>query len=131
MLSLWLRTSGCHRRSLISFTQAPDAVTKRASTEGGRIEARGFQRYLGEVKSPGSMLLVYAAREGEVALDGEGRNSPFAIAVVQRLATPGVEVDKLFRLVRDDVMEATAGRQELYTYGSLPGNEDFFFVARK
>jgi len=27
-------------------------------------------------------------------------------------------------------MEATAGRQEPYTYGSLPGREDFFFVAK-
>jgi hypothetical protein len=32
--------------------------------------------------------------------------------------------------LRDDVMEATAGRQEPYTYGSLPGKEDFFFVAK-
>jgi hypothetical protein len=56
---------------------------------------------------------------------------PYAtVAVVQRLATPGVEINKLFRLVRDDVMEATAGRQKPYTYGSLPGGEDFFFVAR-
>ena len=47
---------------------------------------------------------------------------------MQRIATPGVEINKLFRLVRDDVMEATAGRQEPYTYGSLPGSEDFFFV---
>jgi hypothetical protein len=39
-----------------------------------------------------------------------------------------VEINKIFRLVRDDVMEATAGRQEPYTYGSLPGKEDFFFV---
>ena len=29
-----------------------------------------------------------------------------------RGATPNVEINKLFRLVRDDVMEATAGRQE-------------------
>ena len=29
-----------------------------------------------------------------------------------------------------DVMEATAGRQEPYTYGSLPGREDFFFVGK-
>jgi hypothetical protein len=29
------------------------------------------------------------------------------------------------------VMEATAGRQEPYTYGSLPGKEDFFFVVSK
>ena len=33
-------------------------------------------------------------------------------------------------VARDDVMEAAAGRQELYTYGSLPGKEDFFFVAK-
>jgi hypothetical protein len=33
-------------------------------------------------------------------------------------------------MVRDDVMEATAGRQEPYTYGSLPGKEDFFFVGK-
>ena len=51
------------------------------------------------------------------------------VAVAQRLATPGVEINKLLRLIRDDVMEATAGRQEPYTYGSLPGREEFFFVA--
>ena len=59
-----------------------------------------------------------------------GQIARFAVAVVQRVATPGIEINKLFRLVRDDVMEATAGRQEPYTYGSLPGKEDFFFVAR-
>jgi hypothetical protein len=29
-----------------------------------------------------------------------------------------------------DVMEATAGRQEPYTYGSPPAREDFFFDQR-
>ena len=55
---------------------------------------------------------------------------PLLSRLVQRIATPNVEVDKLFRLVRDDVLEATAGRQEPYTYGSLPGHEDFFFVQK-
>ena len=41
-----------------------------------------------------------------------------------------MEINKLFWLVRDDVMDATAGRQEPYTYGSLPGHEDFFFVQK-
>jgi uncharacterized caspase-like protein len=76
-------------------------------------------------------LVVFAAKHGQTALDGEGGNSPFAVAMVQRIATPGVEINKIFRLVRDDVMEASAGRQEPYTYGSLPGKEDFFFVASK
>jgi uncharacterized caspase-like protein len=91
---------------------------------------RSAGRGLGEVKVSGASLVVYAAKHGQTALDGEGENSPFAVAVVQRMATPGVEINKLFRLVRDDVMEATAGRQEPYTYGSLPGREDFFFVTR-
>jgi tetratricopeptide (TPR) repeat protein len=90
---------------------------------------RSIGRGLAKVEvRTGATLVGFAAKDGQTALDGEGANSPFAVAMVQRIATPGVEINKVFRLVRDDVMEATAGRQEPYTYGSLPGNEDFFFV---
>ena len=71
-------------------------------------------------------LVAYAAKHGEVALDGEGDNSPFVTAFVRHIATPGVEINKLFRLVRDDVLAATGRRQEPFVYGSLPG-EDFYF----
>lgn len=103
-------------------------VVAAQSTAGG---TRSIGRGLGEVKVKGASLVVFAAKHGQTALDGEGANSPFAVALVQRIATPGVEINKIFRLVRDDVMEATAGRQEPYTYGSPPGKEDFFFVAAK
>jgi tetratricopeptide (TPR) repeat protein len=109
----------------------PREVTEARSTAGGHIGTRSIGRGLGEVKVSGASLVVFAAKHGQTALDGEGANSPFAVAMVQRIATPGVEINKVFRLVRDDVMEATAGRQEPYTYGSLPGKEDFFFVATK
>jgi tetratricopeptide (TPR) repeat protein len=112
-------------------TAPPETVTSKTATAGTVIATRSSNgRGLAEVKVTGATLVVYAAKDGEVALDGEGGNSPFAVAVAQRLATPGVEINKIFRLVRDDVMEATAGRQEPYTYGSLPGKEDFFFVAK-
>lgn len=104
--------------------------TVAMDTEGGSIGTRSIGRGLGEVKVKGASLVVFAAKHGQTALDGEGENSPFTIALVQRIATPGVEINKIFRLVRDDVMEATAGRQEPYTYGSLPGREDFFFAAK-
>ncbi|CAN7365952.1 caspase family protein [Bradyrhizobium sp. LjRoot220] len=107
---------------------APVPASNQDSTRSAKTRSVG--RGLGEVKVQGASLVVYAAKHGETALDGEGDYSPFAVAVVQRIATPGVEINKLFRLVRDDVMEATAGRQEPYTYGSLPGREDFFFVNR-
>lgn len=106
-------------------------VAEAHPTAGGQIGTRSIGRGLGEVKVSGASLVVFAAKHGQTALDGEGANSPFAVALLQRIATPGVEINKLFRLVRDDVMEATAGRQEPYTYGSLPGKEDFFFVATK
>ena len=110
-------------------TAAPEQVAQ--STAGAPITTRSTNgRGLAKVKVTGATLVVYAAKDGQVALDGEGGNSPFAVAIIQRLPTPGVEINKVFRLVRDDVMEATAGRQEPYTYGSLPGKEDFYFVAR-
>ncbi len=113
---------------------APAPTPVAATNDAGdsrSARTRSAGRGLGEVKVSGASLVVYAAKHGQTALDGEGENSPFAVAVVQRLATPGVEINKIFRLVRDDVMEATAGRQEPFTYGSLPGREDFFFVASK
>jgi tetratricopeptide (TPR) repeat protein len=115
---------------------SPNAVASAAPVASGDA-ARSLARTLAQgkglaaIKADAGTLIVFAAKEGQTALDGDGDDSPFAIAVAQRIATPGVEINKLFRLVRDDVMEATAGRQEPYTYGSLPGREDFFFVAAR
>ena len=111
-------------------TATLDVGVASASSSGGTIAARSVGRGLGAITVSGATLVVYAAKHGQTALDGEGDNSPFAIAIVQRIATPNVEINKMFRLVRDDVLEATAGRQEPYTYGSLPGHEDFFFVQK-
>jgi tetratricopeptide (TPR) repeat protein len=91
---------------------------------------RSMSRGLSRVEPEGATLVVYAAKHGQTALDGDGANSPFAAAFVKRMATPGIEINKIFRLVRDDVMDTTAGRQEPFTYGSLPGREDFYFVTR-
>ena len=92
--------------------------------------SRSVGRGLGRIEPDGGVLVAYAAKHGEVALDGGGRNSPFVAALVNRLPTPGVEIGKLFRLVRDDVLAATDRKQEPFVYGSLPG-DDFFFVAGK
>jgi tetratricopeptide (TPR) repeat protein len=76
-------------------------------------------------------LVVYSAKEGEVAADDvDGVNSPFARAFVARLKVPGREVRRVFDDVRDDVLGATGRRQQPFTYGSLPGSRDFFFVTR-
>jgi tetratricopeptide (TPR) repeat protein len=81
---------------------------------------------------PGT-LIVYSAKDGEVAEDGVegGVNSPFARAFVAQLKMPGREVRRLFDFVRDEVLEATKDRQQPFTYGSLPARRDFYFVAGK
>jgi tetratricopeptide (TPR) repeat protein len=79
---------------------------------------------------PGT-LVVYAAKEGQAAVDGDGVDSPFAQAFVKRLKTPGREVRRMFDDVSDDVFEATGKRQQPFMYGRLPGKRDFFFVAGK
>ncbi len=72
-------------------------------------------------------LVAFAARDGQVALDGTGEHSPFATALMAKLVQPGVEISLMFRQVRDAVVEATFARQEPYTYGSLSGTP--FYLA--
>ena len=81
---------------------------------------------------PGAgFMVVYAAKHGETALDGEGVDSPFAVAVARDIKEPHVEVRKVFDIVRDDVWTASKHQQQPFTYGSPPGREDFYFVAGK
>ncbi|MET4385940.1 tetratricopeptide (TPR) repeat protein [Bradyrhizobium sp. F1.4.3] len=82
---------------------------------------------------PGAgFMVVYAAKHGETAIDGDGgADSPFATALARDIKEPRVEIRKLFDIVRDDVWSATRHEQQPFTYGSPPGREDFYFVAGK
>ena len=77
---------------------------------------------------PSGVLVGYAARSGTLALDGSGRNSPYAQALLRHIEEPGLELGKMFRKVRDTVFELTDGYQEPFTYGSLPGH-DIYLVS--
>jgi uncharacterized caspase-like protein len=72
-------------------------------------------------------VIVYSARPGQVAADGDGADSPFATALARHLTDGGVEVEKMFRRVIDDVLDATGNKQEPFVYGSLTAKEDFYF----
>jgi tetratricopeptide (TPR) repeat protein len=95
------------------------------------VATRQIARGLSRIEPESGTLVVYAAKHGQIALDGRGEHSPFTSAFLKWALTPGVEVNKLFRLIRDDVLEATSGVQEPFAYGSLSGYEDYFFVAKE
>lgn len=90
------------------------------------VASRSIGRGLARI-DPGGVLVGYSARSGTISLDGEGRNSPYAAALLEFLEEDGLEIGKLFRKVRDSVLSATGGVQEPFTYGSLPG-EDIFLA---
>jgi len=89
---------------------------------------RSIGRGLGRI-NPGGVLVGYAARGGTLALDGAGRNSPYAQALLSHIEEPGLELGKMFRKVRDKVFDLTDGYQEPFTYGSLPGKDIFLVPA--
>ena len=77
-----------------------------------------------------NVLVAYAAKDGEVALDGRpGENGPYARALLRYLAEPGLEVGTLFRKVRDAVLAETGKQQQPYEYGSRSG-EDLLLPVR-
>jgi uncharacterized caspase-like protein len=93
------------------------------------IRTRAVSRGLAEVEPEGETMVVYAAKAGSTAADGDGANSPFATALARRLPQPGLEIGLLFRSVRDDVLNATGRTQEPFTYGSLSGQALYFRAA--
>lgn len=95
------------------------------------VASRSMSRGLASVEPEPGTLVVYAAKDGETALDGDGQNSPFTTAFVKNLQAPGLEVRRLFDVVRDDVMESTRRKQKPFSYGSISGRQDFYFVAAK
>jgi uncharacterized caspase-like protein len=93
------------------------------------IRTRAVSRGLAEIEPEGETLVVYAAKAGSTAADGNGANSPFATSLAKRLLQPGLEIGLLFRSVRDDVLAATGRTQEPFTYGSLSGQAFYFRAA--
>ena len=84
---------------------------------------RGFAR----MEPTGRQTLVaFSAAPGQVAEDGNGRNSPFAAALLHRMPEPGVEVSVMLKQVSADVRQATHSAQRPQQVSDMA--EPFYFV---
>jgi uncharacterized caspase-like protein len=93
----------------------------------GRDGTRSLGRGLAPIQPQRGEVVFYAARDGHVALDGDGPHSPFAAAMLKVIEKPGLELGFFFREVTSDVLEATAPEaQEPFVYGSLPRQKYYF-----
>lgn len=59
----------------------------------------------------GSLSLIYAAAPGQIAADGEGRNSPFTSALLAALDEPARRIDEVFYDLSSQVRALTDGHQ--------------------
>jgi uncharacterized caspase-like protein len=90
-----------------------------ARSMGTRSGAVG--RGLAKLGSGVGSLIAFATQPGNVALDGDGRNSPFTTALLKHLGTPGQSVTEDLVLVRREVLDATEGKQVPWDNSSLTG----------
>lgn len=91
---------------------------------GGASRGRGT-RGLAQVRTAIGSLIAFATEPGNVASDGEGRNSPFTTALLRHIKTPGLEVRSMLSRVRQDVVDLTGGQQVPWDHSSLVGS--FYF----
>jgi hypothetical protein len=83
------------------------------------LTTRSVSRGLAPTEPTDNVLVAYAAKDGTVASDGDGKNSPFTKALLRHLEAPGLEITFMFRAVRDEVMAETRREQQPFVYGSL------------
>lgn len=95
----------------------PKSVTRAVTRGLARVEAR----------TAGTMI-SFATAPGDVAADGSDNNSPFTAALVQHIATPGLEIRQLMGRVRETVYKITNKTQLPWVNEALIG--EFYFAAK-
>ncbi len=88
---------------------------------------RGITRGLAEMKTkPIGSFISYSTAPGEVAVDGNGENSPYSAALARAILQPGLDLSDVFRKVRKDVLKATNQKQVPWDSWSL--TDPYYFI---
>jgi hypothetical protein len=82
---------------------------------------------LAAVKGGNDTYIAFSTEPGNVAVDGAGRNSPFADALLKAIPKIGQSLHKAMLAVKQEVRKATGGQQTPWTQDNLPA--DFYFVS--
>lgn len=90
---------------------------------------RSNTRGLARISAASGTLVAFSAAPGQVALDGEGDNSPYTKALAEAIQIEGVAIEQMFKRVRVQVENQTGKQQTPWEESSLRG--DFYFVPDK
>ena len=117
---------GGDRIKLAFLDACRDNPFKDALAPGGTRGAVSLGKGLGEMRAPRGTFIAFATEPDQVALDGEGANSPFTMALIEHMGTPGASIQDMMIKVRRDVSTATGGKQTPWDSSSLM--DSFTFV---
>ncbi|MEM6276921.1 MAG: caspase family protein [Pseudomonadota bacterium] len=88
----------------------------------GRLASRsvgGPARGLARIDAGVGSFIAFSTQPGNVALDGEGVNSPFTASLLQHIGSPGLDLHEMMRRVRADVVDVTGAMQIPWENSSL------------
>lgn len=109
----------CRNNPLAENLRRGLEVTKRSASLG-----RGLARI---EPTSRDTLIAFAAAPGQVAADGNDRNSPFTASLLKNLPRPSVEVSVMLKEVSADVRRATANAQRPQQLSDM--SRTFYFAA--
>jgi hypothetical protein len=99
--------------ALFNATNHPNVVTRIVILDACRNTPKGIgpvEDGLAKMDAPSGSFIAYSTAPGDVAADGEGRNSPFTSALVEELKRADQPIEVTFRNVRKRVIRATGGQ---------------------
>lgn len=114
---------GQAKTSIVFLDACRDNPLAASLSRGTRSAAVG--RGLAQVDSGVGTLIAFATQPGNVALDGDGRNSPFTSALLTIMEQPGLPLSEVMISVRNEVLKSTGGKQVPWEHSSLTGQ--FYF----
>ena len=91
----------------------------------------GISRGLAAINSGVGTLVSFSTQPGNVALDGSGRNSPFAGALVKYLPISRDDLSAMLISIRKDVIRETEGKQVPWEHSALTGGSTLSLLAQR
>jgi tetratricopeptide (TPR) repeat protein len=108
----------CRNNPMVDSAAQPKVTSRAISVRSGLAAPTDIGK--GATAGAGT-LLAFATAPGQVALDGEGADSPFSLALARHIGTPGLEVQQMLTRVRAEVVSATHSQQVPWSNSSLLG----------
>ena len=105
-----------------------DACRNNPFGQNWRTGTRAVTRGLAGLEVD-DVLVIFAAAPGQTAADGDEGNSPFAASLARHLPEPGLPIQLLGGVVRDDVLAATDGAQRPFISASITGTAYYLVPA--